>query len=88
MTSLESQQILASYGTPSVFASVYDDKNLQAFIPHLQLVRGAIEKSQLRPIHANYYGFSAAFVELMQKGLSGSAELSTAALQTIQNTLK
>ncbi|HEX6075027.1 MAG TPA: extracellular solute-binding protein [Micromonosporaceae bacterium] len=58
LTSKPAQKVLAAYGFAPTRWSVYQEKDLKSFIPHLGSIRKAVEKARPRPIHRNYRQFS------------------------------
>ncbi len=62
-TSVDAQKILAAHGLAATRTAVYNDPNLQAFIPHLDVLRGAIEGARPRPAHPNYKAFNQAIID-------------------------
>ena len=63
VTGEAAQKVLAAHGLAPTRIAAYNDENLQAFIPHLGTVRGAVERARPRPIHANYSEFARAIID-------------------------
>lgn len=75
MTGLSAQKILASYGLPPVRTGAYEEPGVQAFIPHLRAVQGAVEKAQPRPVSPRYSAFSTVVVEHVSALLDDGRDL-------------
>lgn len=63
VTGEAAQKVLAAHGLAPTRIAAYNDESLRAFIPHLEAVRGAVERARPRPIHANYSAFAKAIVD-------------------------
>jgi multiple sugar transport system substrate-binding protein len=64
LTSAESQKVLAMHGFVPTHLGAYDkDAGVNRMVPHLDLLRDAVEGSWLRPIHPGYRDFSAVIRE-------------------------
>jgi multiple sugar transport system substrate-binding protein len=75
VTDEAAQKVLAAHGLAPTRIAAYNDVNLQAFIPHLATVRGAVETARPRPIHPNYAEFAATVVRHGQALLHEGTEL-------------
>jgi multiple sugar transport system substrate-binding protein len=75
LTSDEAQKVLAAHGLAPTRLAAYNDDDLMAFIPHLRLIRGAIESARPRPVHRQYLDFSEVVLEHMTRFLNGVADL-------------
>jgi len=86
-TSEAAQKILASHGLPATHNSAYADTDLRAFIPHLEDMKGAVEKARMRPIHPNYNAFSKALANHTDRLLHKNADLTTQFVEDLQKAL-
>jgi multiple sugar transport system substrate-binding protein len=96
LTGEPAQKVLAAYGFPATRIGAYTDDKLEAFIPHLQKIRGAVESARPRPVHPDYATFSAdTLVPTMKRVLqgedlwtptSGGTALGTAFTDEVQKT--
>ncbi|MEU6696839.1 extracellular solute-binding protein [Pseudonocardia sp. NPDC046786] len=87
LTGEPSQKILASHGLPSTSPAVYADRNLEAFIPHLRNVRGAVETARLRPVHPRYPAYSEVLDRHMRALLDQGSGLTTQFVDELRATL-
>ena len=86
LTGEPAQRIIASYALAPVRSGAYEDPGLQAFIPHLREVRGAVEDARPRPISPTYTEFSEAVSRHFEDLLAGTA-LTTDFIDDIRETL-
>jgi multiple sugar transport system substrate-binding protein len=89
LTGLSAQKIIAAYGLAPVHREVYNDPALLPFVPHLDLIRGAIERAVPRPVHPDYGAASRVFFKYVG-GLpknSEDVELTTAFVDELQAAL-
>jgi multiple sugar transport system substrate-binding protein len=74
LTSNEAQKVLAAHGLAPTRVAAYNDENLRAFIPHLELIREAVAMARPRPINRNYSDFSGVVFEHMRDFLMNDGE--------------
>jgi len=86
-TGLPAQKTLTYHGLVSPRVGVYNDPNLAAIIPHLNVVRRAIEHARLRPITHTYAEFSQAVREHVGPFLTGRGDLTKAFITDIQKAV-
>ncbi|WP_432897774.1 extracellular solute-binding protein [Micromonospora matsumotoense] len=77
MTGAAAQKILAGHGFAPTLAEAYNDRNLQAVIPHLEALRGAVEGARPRPMHPGYRTFAEVFVDHTNQMLTGESDLTS-----------
>lgn len=87
LTSDEAQKIIAAYGLPPTRINAYGDPNLKAFIPHLEAIRGAVEKARPRPVRPRYGAFAAAIVTHVTRMLRDDVELPSMFIDDIRKAL-
>jgi multiple sugar transport system substrate-binding protein len=66
----------------------YIDADLQEALPHLSLVRYAVEGSRPRPIHANYAEFARRFADHTRRHLHDGEELTQQFITDIRSVLR
>ncbi|OWV05627.1 hypothetical protein B5D80_17690 [Micromonospora wenchangensis] len=77
MTGTAAQKVLAGHGFAPTLAEAYNDRNLQAVIPHLEALRGAVENARPRPMHPGYRTFAEVFVDHTARMLRGESDLTS-----------
>ncbi len=58
LTDRQAQARIAKNGLVSPLKATYDDEKLKKHIPHLEVLREAVENGRFRPLHRNYLAFS------------------------------
>jgi multiple sugar transport system substrate-binding protein len=87
LTGNEAQKILAAHGLAPTRITAYGDPNLKAFIPHLEALRGAVEKARPRPVHRNYGAFADAVVSHVTRLLKANTNLPSMFIDEIRAAL-
>jgi multiple sugar transport system substrate-binding protein len=87
LTGEQAQKVLAAHGWAPTRLSAYADTNLQAFIPHLISIRGAVEEARPRPAHGNYEAFAQAVVNHVRRFLTDNIELPSMFIDDMRSAL-
>jgi multiple sugar transport system substrate-binding protein len=88
LTDTTAQKLLTSFGFAPTGVDAYIDADLQASLPHLSLIRNAVEGSRPRPMHANYAEFARRFADHMRRYLHDGEELTQQFIQDIRGALR
>ncbi|MFC7277517.1 ABC transporter-binding protein [Paractinoplanes rhizophilus] len=88
LTDNPAQKLLTSFGFAPTSVDAYIDADLQEALPHLSLVRYAVEGSRPRPIHANYAEFARRFADHTRRHLHDGEELTQQFITDIRSVLR
>jgi multiple sugar transport system substrate-binding protein len=88
LTDNPAQKLLTSFGFAPTGVDAYIDADLQAALPHLNLIRNAVEGSRPRPIHANYAEFARRFADHTRRHLHDGEELTQQFITDIREALR
>jgi multiple sugar transport system substrate-binding protein len=88
LTDEPAQKIIAAHSLAATRSAAYSDPDLKAFIPHLESIRGAVERARPRPIHANYRAFSAVVANHMKNLLQQDIDLPSRFIDEMRAALK
>ncbi|BCJ45088.1 ABC transporter substrate-binding protein [Actinoplanes ianthinogenes] len=61
LTGMPAQKLLATYGFAPTAQEAYNDPEVKAAVPHLDIVRSAVEDAHPRPMSAGYADFARVF---------------------------
>ncbi|WP_033340429.1 extracellular solute-binding protein [Catenuloplanes japonicus] len=88
LTSPESQKVLALHGfVPTHLGAYDDDVGVSRMVPHLNMLRDAVEGSRLRPMHPGYRAFSAVIREHAYAALWEDVSIERDFLNAMQQAL-
>ncbi|HEX6683462.1 MAG TPA: extracellular solute-binding protein [Candidatus Limnocylindrales bacterium] len=87
LTGDEGQKVVAAHGLAPTRVAAYSDPKLRAFIPHLDVIRRAVENAQPRPVHRNYAAFARAVVKHVRPLLADGVELPSMFIDEIRSAL-
>ena len=87
LTSEQAQKVLVAYGFASAQVGVYNDSELEVFIPHLDPIRKAIEEGRPRPASANYAAFAKVVARHVRNLLIGGVALPASFTKEMQDAL-
>jgi multiple sugar transport system substrate-binding protein len=88
LTAPESQKVLALHGFVPTHLRAYDgDAGVNRLVPHLGVLRDAVENSRLRPIHPGYRDFSAVIREHAYAALWEDRQVGRDFLNAMQQAL-
>jgi ABC-type glycerol-3-phosphate transport system substrate-binding protein len=88
LTDTPAQKLLATFGFAPTGVDAYIDAAIQATLPHLNIIRYAVESARPRPMHANYAEFSRRFADHTRRYLHGGEPLTQRFIQDIQEALR
>ena len=88
LTDIPAQKLLTSFGFAPTGVDAYIDAALQQALPHLSLIRNAIEGSRPRPAHANYAEFARVFAGHMRAYLHDNEPLTQQFITDIRGALR
>lgn len=88
LTDTPAQKLLATYGFAPTGVDAYIDADLQAALPHLNMIRYAVEGSRPRPMHPDYADFSRRFADHTRRYLHANEQLTQRFIQDIQEALR
>jgi multiple sugar transport system substrate-binding protein len=87
LTDTPAQRLLATFGFAPTGVDAYIDPTVQASLPHLNIIRYAVESARPRPMHANYALFSRRFADHTRRYLHGNEPLTQRFIQDIREAL-
>jgi multiple sugar transport system substrate-binding protein len=88
LTDTHAQKLLAAFGFAPTGVDAYIDDQLRPALPHLPLIRYAVEASRPRPMHPNYADFARLFAEHTHRYLYDGEQLTQRFVQDIQGALR
>lgn len=88
LTDTTAQKVLTEFGFAPTGVDAYIDADLQQSLPHLSLIRYAVEGSRPRPMHANYAEFAARFADHMRRYLHDGEPLTQQFSTDIREALR
>jgi multiple sugar transport system substrate-binding protein len=88
LTDTTAQKLLTSFGFAPTGVDAYIDAALQAALPHLNLIRYAVEGSRPRPMHPNYAEFARRFADHTRRYLHAGEDLTQRFIQDIREALR
>jgi multiple sugar transport system substrate-binding protein len=88
LTDTPAQKLLATFGFAPTGIDAYTDPSVAAVIPHLSIIRNAVEGSRPRPIHHNYAEFAKKFKEHTKEYLYDNQDLSDGFIRDIRGALR
>ncbi len=88
LTDKSSQLLLAKYGFAPTGLDAYIDQRLAESLPHLKVIRYAVESSRPRPAHKNYAEFARLFAQHTHRLLYDGEQLTQRFIEDIQGVLR
>ena len=88
LTDTPAQKLLATYGFAPTGLDAYIDSELQRNVPHLRIVRDAVEDARPRPVHADYALFAQRFKDHTYAYLHRGEELTQRFITDIREVLQ
>ncbi|GIF04383.1 extracellular solute-binding protein [Actinoplanes siamensis] len=88
LTGMPAQKLLATYGFAPTAQEAYNDPEARAAVPHLDIVRSAVEDAHPRPMHAGYADFARVFRQHTYDYLYRRVELTDGFVEGMQRALQ
>jgi len=88
LTDIPAQKLLTSFGFAPTGVDAYIDAALQQALPHLSMIRNAVEGSRPRPIHPNYAEFARRFAGHLRAYLHDNEPLTQQFITDIRGALQ
>ncbi|GIF11668.1 extracellular solute-binding protein [Actinoplanes teichomyceticus] len=88
LTGMPAQKLLATYGFAPTAAEAYNDPEVRATMPHLDIVRSAVEDAHPRPMRPGYADFAQVFRQHTVDYLYRRVELTDGFVEAMQKALR
>ncbi|GIE84645.1 extracellular solute-binding protein [Actinoplanes regularis] len=88
LTGMPAQKLLATYGFAPTAQEAYNDPEVKAAVPHLEIVRSAVEDAHPRPMRAGYADFARVFRQHTYDYLYRRVELTDGFVEGMQGALR
>ncbi|BCY06342.1 extracellular solute-binding protein [Actinoplanes sp. L3-i22] len=88
LTGMPAQKLLATYGFAPTAQEAYNDPEVKAAVPHLDIVRSAVEDAHPRPMRAGYADFARVFRQHTYDYLYRRVELTDGFVEGMQGALR
>jgi multiple sugar transport system substrate-binding protein len=88
LTGMPAQKLLATYGFAPTAQQAYNDPEVKAAVPHLEIVRSAVEDAHPRPMSAGYADFARVFRQHTYDYLYRRVELTDGFVEGMQGALR
>ncbi|KUL42533.1 extracellular solute-binding protein [Actinoplanes awajinensis] len=88
LTGMPAQKLLATYGFAPTASEAYNDPEVKAAMPHLEIVRSAVEDAHPRPMSAGYADFAQVFRQHTYDYLYRGVQLTDGFVEGMQGALR
>jgi multiple sugar transport system substrate-binding protein len=88
LTGMPSQKLLATYGFAPTGQEAYNDPEVKAAVPHLEIVRSAVESAHPRPMNAGYADFARVVRQHTYDYLYRNVQLTDGFVEGLQEALR